>query len=128
MGWLDKPCPADQIGRAVLRLHEGGSVLSTGAAHAVRDYFSARGLLMHRLTRREREVLGLLCEGLQTLEIAESLGLSRHTVRTHVGNILTKLGANSRAGALVKYFNPLVVGPAPENTLPASCAQSNQPV
>jgi DNA-binding NarL/FixJ family response regulator len=122
VGWLDKPCPADQIGRAILRLHEGGSVLSSRAAHAVLDYFCARGLLMQRLTLRQREILRLLCQGLQTMEIAERIGLSTHTVRTHLGRVLAKLGANSRAGALVKYFNPLVAGPALEKALPASCA------
>jgi DNA-binding NarL/FixJ family response regulator len=128
VGWLDKPCPADQLMRAVLHLHEGWAVLSSRAAHMVRDYFCARALLMHRLTPREREVLHLLCQGLQTLEIADKLGVSKHTVRTHLGSVLVKLGANSRAGALVKYFNPPVAEPAPEEALPAGCAQPNQPV
>jgi DNA-binding NarL/FixJ family response regulator len=128
VGWLDKPCPADQIARAILLLHEGGAVLSSRAARTVVDYFCARGLILDRLTLREREVLRLLCQGLQTLEIAENLGLSKHTVRTHLGSVLVKLGANSRTGALVKYFNPPVATPAPEQALPASCPQPNRPV
>jgi two-component system nitrate/nitrite response regulator NarL len=52
------------------------------------------------LTRREREILGLLAEGTSTRRIAEKLDLSRHTVRTHVQNILLKLGAHSRLEAV----------------------------
>lgn len=56
------------------------------------------------LTRREREVLGCMVEGLTQAAIAERLCLSRHTVRTHAGNILSKLGVHSalEAAALVR--------------------------
>jgi DNA-binding NarL/FixJ family response regulator len=52
-----------------------------------------------QLTRREWEVLDLLCEGAGTAEIARRLFLSRVTVRRHVSNILGKLGASSREEA-----------------------------
>lgn len=52
-----------------------------------------------RLTPREREVLRLLTRGLNNPEIAAALYLSPHTVRTHVGNILRKLGVHSRGEA-----------------------------
>jgi DNA-binding NarL/FixJ family response regulator len=51
------------------------------------------------LTRREREILVLLSEGLDNGAIAGRLHLSAHTVRTHVANILRKLGVRSRAEA-----------------------------
>lgn len=48
------------------------------------------------LTEREREVAALIAEGKSNQEIAETLVLSEHTVATHVGNILNKLGYDSR--------------------------------
>ena len=52
------------------------------------------------LTRREREVLGLLVEGLSNQQIADRLFLSKRTVEHHVGAILAKIGAGTRAEAL----------------------------
>jgi DNA-binding NarL/FixJ family response regulator len=51
------------------------------------------------ITRREREVLGLLAEGLTNRQIAERLVVSEHTVHRHVTNILGKLGLPSRTAA-----------------------------
>ncbi len=53
------------------------------------------------LTRRERDVLRLLAEGLSNRQIAAKLGLSEGTVRLHVGNILGKLNAPNRTAAAV---------------------------
>jgi DNA-binding CsgD family transcriptional regulator len=52
-------------------------------------------------TRRELDVLAMLAEGLSTAEIASGLGLSSATVRNHVQNLLFKLGAHSRAEAVI---------------------------
>jgi two-component system, NarL family, response regulator YdfI len=52
------------------------------------------------LTRREVEVLGMLAEGLANKNIAARLGISEHTVKTHVAAILMKLDAFSRAEAV----------------------------
>lgn len=52
------------------------------------------------LTVREREVLGLLAEGLSTEEIVDHLVLSPHTVRNHIRSVLAKLGAHSRLEAV----------------------------
>ena len=51
------------------------------------------------LTERERQLLSLITRGLSNDTIAEQLQISRHTVRTHVQNILMKLGARSRLEA-----------------------------
>ncbi|WP_215544587.1 response regulator [Amycolatopsis sp. CA-230715] len=53
------------------------------------------------LTRREREVLGLMGEGLTTNAIARRLVVSAHTARGHVKNVLRKLGAHSQLEAVV---------------------------
>ena len=53
-----------------------------------------------RLTPREREVLGLLAEAATSAGIAERLALSPHTVRTHINNVMHKLGVHSRSEAV----------------------------
>jgi DNA-binding NarL/FixJ family response regulator len=60
----------------------------------------AAGAPTQPLTRREIEVLGMLAEGLANKNIAARLGISEHTVKTHVASILTKLDAFSRAEAV----------------------------
>ncbi len=55
------------------------------------------------LTPREREILGLLADGLDTREIAAALVVSLATVRNHVQNILAKLGVHSRLEAVVLF-------------------------
>ncbi|MFI5054133.1 MAG: LuxR C-terminal-related transcriptional regulator, partial [Acidimicrobiia bacterium] len=54
-----------------------------------------------RLTPRELEILQLLADGGTPDSIAKTLGVSRHTLRTHVQNILTKLGVHSKLDAIV---------------------------
>lgn len=54
---------------------------------------------LSELTSREREVLLLVARGLDNEAIAATLHLSKHTVRTHVGTILRKLGVHNRADA-----------------------------
>jgi len=54
------------------------------------------------LTPREREILQLIAQGLPNKSIALELGISEHTVKFHVGSILDKLGASSRAEALAR--------------------------
>lgn len=53
------------------------------------------------LTMREREILGLMCEGLDNQAIGSRLGLSRNTVRNHVASIYSKLDVHNRSGAIV---------------------------
>ena len=57
------------------------------------------GLLAEQLTKRERDVLGMLVEGTRSEEIARRMSISPNTVRTHIQNILTKLQVHSRLEA-----------------------------
>lgn len=58
-------------------------------------------VMMERLTPRELQVLRMLAGGLGNKEIAGQLGISDHTAKFHVAQILAKLGAGSRAEAVV---------------------------
>ncbi|SCF86521.1 DNA-binding response regulator, NarL/FixJ family, contains REC and HTH domains [Streptomyces sp. Ncost-T10-10d] len=77
---------------------------------AARPPGSAEALPRAALTGREEEVLRLMATGLSNPEIAQSLTVSLETVKTHVGNVLTKLGAQNRTHAVViAYESGLVV-------------------
>ncbi len=56
---------------------------------------------LHPLTRRERQVLELLVEGLSTAQIAERLGIRTSTTRNHIQRVLDKLEVSNRAAAIV---------------------------
>lgn len=70
---------------------------------------AADAVVLSGLTEREVEVLGLIAEGLTNQEIADKLYISLTTVKTHVGNILAKIGARDRVQAVIfAYENGLV--------------------
>ena len=54
----------------------------------------------HTVTPRQREILGLIADGLTSGEIAERLGLSTFTVKNYVERTFSRLGVYSRAGAV----------------------------
>jgi PAS domain S-box-containing protein len=62
-----------------------------------------------KLTRRQLEVLRLIAEGHGAQEIAETLGISIHTVRTHTQSVLRALGAGSRLEAVSKALNQRII-------------------
>jgi DNA-binding NarL/FixJ family response regulator len=66
----------------------------------LRDVRPAGDALAEPLSDRELEVLNLIAEGQSNKLIAHSLGISEHTVKTHVASILAKLGAGSRTEAV----------------------------
>ncbi|MDQ3973840.1 MAG: LuxR C-terminal-related transcriptional regulator, partial [Actinomycetota bacterium] len=73
--------------------------VATAAAQAQRPGGSGEGLLLRHLTSREAEVLRELMAGRRSEDIAGRLGISPNTVRTHVQNVLAKLGAHTRLEA-----------------------------
>jgi DNA-binding CsgD family transcriptional regulator len=60
------------------------------------------------LSAREREVLALIADGLSNPDIAVQLGLSEHTIKRHVANILLKLGLPTRTAAAALLARQLV--------------------
>lgn len=100
IGYLLKNVTGEELSQAICRAYAGKPTL---APEAVQALIQARGeeyTLGKDLTRRELEVLALLVKGLSNPDIAGRLVVSRATVKVHVGNILSKLGASNRAEAI----------------------------
>jgi two-component system, NarL family, nitrate/nitrite response regulator NarL len=100
-GYLTKDTDAHRFERALRSVFEGQVVLpqSLGKELGADRSPSADDMLIRQLTPRELEVLELLAEGATSLRIAETLGVSPNTVRTHVQGILSKLQVHSRLEA-----------------------------
>jgi DNA-binding NarL/FixJ family response regulator len=105
MGCLSHDCDPAELAEALQRVAGGGFVIDERRLHDTLKRASvARAPVpgspkLAALTAREREILQLLARGLDNQAIADQLHLSAHTARTHVGNILRKLGVHSRAEA-----------------------------
>ncbi len=104
-GWLQKPCTADQLVRAILVVQEGGAVLSSPVAQRLLEFFHARGLSVESLTTREREILDLLAQGLSNKEIGARLELSPFTVKNHLARVFEKLHVRCRTEAVMAYLH-----------------------
>jgi DNA-binding NarL/FixJ family response regulator len=70
-----------------------------------------------RLTRRQRQVLDLVCQGLANRTIARTLGVSEKTVKFHVSNVLTKTDTRSRAQLIAGTASGIPVRTRPERSI-----------
>jgi len=100
-GYLLKGAAADEIAGAIRAVHAGGSYLTARVAATVLTQVREPGRTT-ALTRRERMVLRLVADGLSSKAIARRLGITERTVKFHVGSILNKLGADTRAQAVAE--------------------------
>lgn len=100
IGYLLKDVSATQLARAIRAAHKGQATLSPQAAQALVDAANQPPAPGHDLTERERDVLVLMVEGLNNTQIAARLVVSPSTIKTHVSNILSKLGVASRSEAV----------------------------
>ena len=103
---LLKDIDADGLADAIRKAARGEAVLHPRVAgylvDAVRQGRPAPGAdALASLSEREREVLALIAEGASNQRIATQLEISEKTVKTHVGNILAKLGVGDRTQAAV---------------------------
>jgi DNA-binding NarL/FixJ family response regulator len=119
-GFVLKDAPPEELAAAVRLIAAGEALLAPSVTRRVIEEFArvsrepgARTSL-EDLTEREVEVLRLVARGLSNAEIARELTIGETTVKTHVGNILMKLGIRDRAQAVVAaYESGLVVPGAP---------------
>jgi DNA-binding NarL/FixJ family response regulator len=103
-GYLLKADGLDAILRGIDEVLAGGAPLNGHIARMILTTFNAIRPATPEidLTDRERETLSLLVKGLIKKEIAEQLGVSYHTVDTHVRNIYGKLQVHNLSGAVAK--------------------------
>ncbi|HYH24766.1 MAG TPA: response regulator transcription factor [Blastococcus sp.] len=120
-GFLLKDAPADDLVDAVRVVHRGDAVIAPQITRRLLDRF-ARHLpaptagtstsALPQLTDREHQVLLLVARGLSNAEIAAELVLSETTVKTHVSNLLMKLGLRDRVQAVVLAYERGLVTPS----------------
>ena len=100
IGYLLKDVSADDLARAIRAAHSGRATLSSEAAQVLIETANQTPVPGFDLTEREREVLRLMIEGLNNTQIAGKLTVSPSTIKSHVSNILSKLGVASRTEAV----------------------------
>lgn len=111
IGYLLKDISADDLARAIRAAHAGRATLSPEAAQALVEETNLPPRPGLDLTEREREVLALMIEGLNNVQIAARLTVSPSTVKSHVSNILSKLGVASRTEAVSLALRNEIVPP-----------------
>jgi DNA-binding NarL/FixJ family response regulator len=92
--FVAKSSPAQELNRAVEAAADSGTFIDP-AANPER-----RGSASRTLTKRQRQILQLIADGHSTARVANALGLSEETVRTHTKAILSRLDARDRAHAV----------------------------
>jgi NarL family two-component system response regulator LiaR len=100
IGYLLKDVSADDLVQAIRSAHAGRATLSPEAAQSLVETSNLPPAPGLDLTEREREVLTLMIEGLNNTQIAGRLTVSPSTIKSHVSNILAKLGVASRTEAV----------------------------
>jgi DNA-binding NarL/FixJ family response regulator len=118
-GFLAKDVPAEDLVRAIRTVAAGDAVVAPRLLRRLLDRFAGhlpdptqtRPRKLDILTDREREVLIHVARGLSNAEIAKALSVSETTIKTHVGNVLTKLGLRDRVQAVVLAYETGLVKP-----------------
>ncbi|GII78163.1 DNA-binding response regulator [Sphaerisporangium rufum] len=119
-GFLLKDVPPDELVQAIRVVAAGDAIVAPSVTRRLLDRFAARlpsarqratPARVGRLTERELEVLRLIARGMSNAEIAAELVVSETTVKTHVGNVLTKLGLRDRVQAVVLAYETGLITP-----------------
>lgn len=109
IGYLLKNVSADELVGAIRAANAGRATLSSEAAQALVETTNQPPTPGLNLTEREREVLTLMIEGLNNTQIAGRLTVSPSTIKSHVSNILAKLGVASRTEAVTLALRQRII-------------------
>jgi NarL family two-component system response regulator LiaR len=101
LGYVRKDAAPEILLTAVRSAARGQSVLDPAVAGEVLQSIASESTMKSELTEREMDVLRLLANGQTNRQIAETLVIGEETVKTHVGNILTKLHLVHRTQAVL---------------------------
>ncbi|MDB6018255.1 MAG: DNA-binding response regulator [Pedosphaera sp.] len=108
-GYLLKRLSPSKLLNAIRDVHGGGSPMSSSIARKVVGHFQNKvqaGGKNTQLSPREEAVLDGLAKGLIYKQIADQLGISIDTIRTHIKHIYAKLHVQTRTQAVAKYLRP----------------------
>ncbi|QTN32341.1 response regulator transcription factor [Akkermansiaceae bacterium] len=112
-GYILKSSGSGAIGDAIRQVMEGGAPMTPGVARKVLDAFAGleSGTIGndYHLTERECGILRLMADGLVKKEIAGSLGISVHTVSTHIQRVYEKLHVTTNTGAVAKALRERLI-------------------
>ena len=111
IGYLLKDITADDLVRAIRSAYAGRATLSPEAAQVLVETANQPPAPGLDLTAREREVLSMMIEGLNNTQIAGRMTVSPSTIKSHVSNILSKLGVSSRTEAVTLALRNGIVPP-----------------
>ena len=130
-GFLLKDAPRHDLISAVKVAAAGNALLAPSVTMLLIDAFARRPpetlpvpSRLQSLTARERDILLRLARGLTNAEIAADLVVSEATVKSHVGNLLAKLGLRDRVQAVILAYETGIVRPGDPN---ADSQTSNPP-
>ena len=114
-GYVLKSAGIDAIGEAIEQVIEGGAPMTPAVARKVLDGFARMDAVAaaeqndYNLTPREQEILRLLADGLVKKEIGEAIGISAHTVSTHLQRVYEKLHVRTNTGAVAKALRERLI-------------------
>jgi DNA-binding NarL/FixJ family response regulator len=118
-GFLLKDAPTAEVVDAVRAVAAGDAVLSPQVTRQLLNQVARRlpaavsqtPAALTELTQREHEVLRMLAAGLSNAEIAHALVISEPTVKSHVSNLLGKLGLRDRVQAVIYAYETRLIAP-----------------
>jgi DNA-binding NarL/FixJ family response regulator len=113
-GYILKSSGIDRIGEAIRQVMDGGAPMTREVARKVLNAFAAidpgpGGGNEYNLTPRECDILRLMSDGLLKKEIGDELGISVHTVSTHMQRVYEKLHVRTNTGAVAKALRERLI-------------------
>jgi DNA-binding NarL/FixJ family response regulator len=102
-GFLLKDSDINEVKEAIITVMKGGSYFSQELLYNVIQKFKTRETEIRQanLSKREKEILKKICEGLSNQEIADNLFISKRTVDKHRANLLSKTGSKNTASLIL---------------------------